>query len=464
MMYPRLFLAKNLLQNDGVIFVHIDDNEVHNLRLLMNEIFGEENFLGQFIINSTPNARDYGHIGKMHEYTLFYARNNALAQTNLIEDKEKHFKYIDETGGYNIHPLYNSNVAFTPLNRKNLYYPFYLNLDNKIETNFYEIGLSPFNNSVEIFPPKSVKDNVQFVWRWGKEKSLSEMNKNIIGYKTEEGEYRIVQKMRTSEKLIRSLLLEKDYSTRRGTAEAEEILGKKIFDFPKPVGLIKLFLKAGLSDGDYVLDFFSGSGTTAQAVLELNEEDGGSRKFIMVQFPEPIGMDSEAYKEGYHTIAEICRDRIRNVLKKIKTKQLASPELFTNNHPAPGFKSFKLSASSFKSWTNSWITEETLVQQLDAFTNPVKEPFDSKAMLCELMLKAGYTLTEKVTSVNNYYSIDGGRIIIALSAMDAGTVTNIIAARPEKLITLDLLFTGKDELKTNTALQMKAAKIDFKTI
>ncbi len=111
MMYPRLFLAKNLLKEDGVIFISIDDNEVSNLKSLCNEVFGEENFLGQFIINTTPNARDYGHIGKMHEYCLFFAKNIYETETNLIEDKDKSFKYNDSIGGYNIHPLYNSNVA-----------------------------------------------------------------------------------------------------------------------------------------------------------------------------------------------------------------------------------------------------------------------------------------------------------------------------------------------------------------
>jgi adenine-specific DNA-methyltransferase len=130
MMMPRLYLARNLLSQDGVIFISIDDNEVHNLRLLCNEIFGEENFLGQFIVNSTPNARDYGHIAKMHEYCIFYGKNTQFTQTNLIEDAEKSFKYKDDMGDFNIHPLYNSNVAFTNINRPNLYYPFYLNLDN----------------------------------------------------------------------------------------------------------------------------------------------------------------------------------------------------------------------------------------------------------------------------------------------------------------------------------------------
>ncbi len=484
MMYPRLFLAKNLLKEDGVIFVHIDDNEVHNLRLLMNEIFGEENFLGQFIINSTPNARDYGHIGKMHEYCMFYAKDSFLAETYLIDDKEKSFKYQDEIGEFNIHPLYNSNVAFTNLNRPNLYYPFYLNLENKIENDFYEIGLKPFKNSVEIFPSKSVKDNVQFVWRWGKEKASSELNKNIIGYETETGEYRIVQKMRTSEKLIRSLLLEKEFSTRRGTAEVEEVLGQKIFSFPKPINLTKLFLKSGLSKDEYVLDFFAGSGTTAQSVLELNQEDGGNRKFILVQLPEPCDASSEAFKAGYKTIADITQERIRRVIKKLQTtndevRTKKERELQFENHgnqtnPSSdnGFKSFKLSPSNFKIWRGNDITEENLVTQLDAFANPVREESTPNNMLYELLLKAGYTLTEKVVTViptkeesaQNYYAVKDGELIIALQAINQTMVDAIIASNPKKVIMLDHLFKSNDQLKTNTALQMNDAGIDFKTI
>lgn len=139
-MYPRLYIAKQLLKDDGVIFVSIDDNEVAQLRLLMDEVFGEENFLGEFVVKSTPNARDYGHIGKMHEYVVFYSKNEQNAQTNLLEEKEKTFKFKDKNGGFNVHPLYNSNVAFTPDNRPNLYYPFYLN-PQKQSSGFFEISL-----------------------------------------------------------------------------------------------------------------------------------------------------------------------------------------------------------------------------------------------------------------------------------------------------------------------------------
>lgn len=310
MMYPRLKLLRELLRDDGVIFISIDDNEHCNLKMMTDEIFGSENFIGTFVVNTTPNARDYGHIGKMHDFCIFYAKDIMKTQTNMIEDKEKIFRYKDNIGGFNIHPLYNSNVAFTNTNRPNLYYPFYLNKNKAIKgfgENFFEISLTKSKNSIEIFPPKSVKDNVQFVWRWGKEKSLDELNKEIVGYELSEGEYRIVQKMRTSEKVIRSILSEKEYTSRRGTAILEEIFGIKTFSFPKPVELIEIFLKAATNNDSIILDSFAGSGTTAHAVLDLNKEDGGNRKFILVEMEKNIAKN-------------ITAERVKRVIKREKYK------------------------------------------------------------------------------------------------------------------------------------------------
>ena len=316
MMYPRLKLLRDLLSEDGAIFISIDDNEHCNLKEIMDEIFSEANFVGTFVVNTTPNARDYGHIGKMHEFCIFYAKDYLQLTTNLIEDKEKVFKYKDDIGGFNIHPLYNSNVAFTNKNRPNLYYPFYLNKNKPITgfgENFFEISLTPSKNSIEIFPPKSVKGDAQFVWRWGKEKSLGELNKEIIGYMTGDEGYRIVQKMRTSEKLIRSVLSEKEYTSRRGTATVEEIFGSKTFVFPKPIELIKTFLKAATLTDSIVLDSFAGSGTTGHAVLDLNKEDGGTRQFIMVEMEDKVAKDITAErvkraikKYGYKDGFEYC--------------------------------------------------------------------------------------------------------------------------------------------------------------
>lgn len=279
-MEKRLKIARSLLSDKGVILLSIDDNEMNNLKMLCDSIYGENNNLGIFIVKSTPNARDYGFVGKMHEYILFYAKNLDKVETNLMPVLDKTFKYSDEKGGFNIHPLYNSNEAFTNENRPNLFYPFYLNPNNQND-DFYEISLEKQKDWIEIYPPKSVKNNVQFVWRWGKEKSIENLNKEIIGYKVSDGEYRIVQKMRHDEKLIRSILDNSDYTSRKGTAELEQIFNEKKFSFPKPLNLIKDIIFMASTGTSTILDFFAGSGTTGHAVLKLNAEDGGHRKFIL---------------------------------------------------------------------------------------------------------------------------------------------------------------------------------------
>jgi adenine-specific DNA-methyltransferase len=141
MMYPRLYLARNLLRDDGVIFISIDDNEQSNLKLLCDEVFGAENFIGLFVVNASPSGIDYGHIAKTHDYAFFYAKNIYEASTNQLAEESKEFKFTDEFGGFNIYPLYNGNVAFNPKTRPNLYYPFYLNIENNISDDFFEISV-----------------------------------------------------------------------------------------------------------------------------------------------------------------------------------------------------------------------------------------------------------------------------------------------------------------------------------
>lgn len=298
-MKKRLILAKDLLSEKWVIFISIDDNEQAQLKMLCDEIFWEQNFIWTFVINSTPNARDYWHIWKMHEYCLFYSKFYLKTETNLLEEKEKIFSYKDNIGWFNIHPLYNSNEAFTNLNRPNLYYPFYLNPYKNDENLFYEISLEYNSNYIEIYPSKSVKNDIQFVWRWGKNKAQENLNKEIIWYKTNNWEFRIVQKMRHSSKLIRSMLSDTQFTSRKGTAEIEEVFQDKIFNFPKPLNLIKNFIKISTSNSSIILDFFAWSWTTGHAVLELNKEDWWNRQFILCS-------NKEATKENPDK--NICKD------------------------------------------------------------------------------------------------------------------------------------------------------------
>ena len=419
MLYPRLRIAKDFLKDTGVIFISIDDNEQQNLRKICDEIFGAQNFLGTFVVNSTPNARDYGHMGKMHEFCLMYAKNAEVTVTNMLPDMSKTFKYKDAKGGYNIHPLYNSNEAFHKENRPNLYYPFYLYKDEPVGNGFYKIGLEPRDNSVEIYPPKSLKNGVQFVWRWGKDKSTRYMNEEIIGYETSPNEYRIVQKMRHSEKLIRSILFDTKYSSRRGTAEVESLLDGKIFSFPKPVSLISDFCRVGLGENDTVMDFFSGSATTAHAVMQLNAEDGGNRKFILVQLPEETDSKSEAYKAGYKTICDIGEERIRRAGKKIKEETGADIDY--------GFRCFKVDSSNMK---DVYYRPADIGQMnLDQFTDNIKEGRTPEDLLIQVMLDLGVLLSSKVEQTDiagkKVFSVADGYLI---ACFDKDVTEDVVTA------------------------------------
>ena len=429
MMFSRLKLARNLLSKDGLIFVSIDDNEQANLKKVCDEIFGEKNFIGIFCINSTPNARDYGHIGKMHEYALFYAKNIDFAKSNIIPEEDKKFTYSDEIGGFNIHPLYNSNEAFTPANRPNLYYPFYVNPNSKTKDGFYEIGLENRTGWIEVYPPKSVKNGVQFVWRWGKEeKSRANLNKEIVGYKVD-NEFKIVQKMRNSAKLIRSFLYDGGYTSRKGTAEVEEIMGSKIFSFPKPVELIKLFLKSGSNEDSIVLDFFSGSGTTAQAVMELNNEDNGNRRFILVQLPEKID------KKEFKTICDLGQERIRRVANKLKQSNSQCKDL--------GFRVYKTDSSNMK---DIFYKPNDLEQsQLRLFESNIKEDRTTDDLLTQVILDLGLTLDldieERMIGDNKVYYVAGNSLVACFDDnIDINIVDKICECEPYKVVFKDSAF------------------------
>jgi len=471
MMYPRLFLAKNLLRDDGVIFVSIDDNEVHNLRMIMDEIFGEENFIGIIAINSSPSAIDYGHLAKMHDYVVFYAKSLEETSTVQLEDENKEFKYSDEIGPFNLYPLYNGNVAFNPKTRPNLYYPFFLNPKKVINNEFYEIGIDNRNGWIEVYPVISRKDKIQRVWRWGKEKARSQLNKEIIGYKNEDGEFRIVQKTRLTGKVIRSLQIDKDISSRRGTGEVESIFGRKIFSFPKPIELIKRFISISTVDDGIILDFFAGSGTTAHSVMALNAEDGGNRKFICVQLAEPCEEENDAFKAGFKTIADIGKERIRRAAKKIKEETKGKLD-FDGKKTDLGFKVFKLEQSNFKQWRENVKTGEELKEQMKMFVDNTTKGAKPDDMLFEIILKnSRFDLNAKVSKesfdgVDYYRLADGVEIVCLAPKITKKLVDKVLSQKPEKFTCLDIAFKDNDQLKTNTALQMKSQEpeIDFKVI
>jgi adenine-specific DNA-methyltransferase len=396
MMFSRLLVARLLLKKDGVIFISIDDNEVHNLRKLMDEVFGEENFGGAFVVRSTPNARNYGHIAQMHDYCLMYCKDIEKTKTYELEEKDKEFKYADLNGGFNIHPLYNSDESFHIGNRKNLYYPFYLDPNSKNNDGFYDISITKTDkHTEEVYPPLSTKNRVQFVWRWAKDKSQKHINKEIIGYRNESGEYRIVRKMRHTTKIIRSMLLDKEFSGRRGTAEVESLFDEKVFSFPKPIHLLKTLALMATNEGDLILDFFAGSGVTAQAIIELNKEEHKNRKFVLVQLPEKIDDNERAYKKGFKKISDIAIERTKRVIEG----HGETPSLFGAGHKT-GFKVYRLAQSRFPRVTFQPDPDKSMAENVAALKQYIAEKeasmlisFDRDAVFDEILLKQGFPLT-----------------------------------------------------------------------
>jgi adenine-specific DNA-methyltransferase len=311
---------------------------------------------------------------------------------------------------------------------------------------------------------------VQFVWRWGKDKSLENLNDEIIGYKTNSGEYRIVQKMRHNEKIIRSLLLDTKYSSRRGTAEVEEIMEGKFFSFPKPLSLIIDLISIGCDDNSIIADLCSGSATTAHAVMQLNAEDGGNRKYICVQIPEETPEDSEARKAKFYTIPEIAKERIRRAGKKILEEQKAKNDgLFAGDAPKLdiGFKVFKLDSSNVNAWDSN---PENLEAALHNSLFNIKEDRAEDDLLYEILIKYGIELTEKINrhtiAGKTVYEMGAGSLIVCLAdnittdvAEGIGKLWNEVRPEDEnvkcRMVFKDSGFNGSDEMKTNTMLILK---------
>jgi len=241
-------------------------------------------------------------------------------------------------------------------------------------------------------------------------------------------------------------------SNQQGSIEVEKIFGARYFDFPKPSSLIKHFVVLGSDSDGIVLDFFAGSCTTAHAVLDLNAEDCGKRKFICVQMPEACDEKSEARKAGYKTIADIGKERIRRVLK--------------NGGMNAGLKVFKLRESNFKQWRGDVKDADELAAQMQLHTDPVVDGAEEEDILYELLLKSGVSLTARMRDHGSWYLVEDAdaKIAVALTRIDAATVKDILAASPDKVITLDRLFQNNDQLKTNTALQMEDAGVEFDVV
>ena len=304
MMWPRLQLLRELLAEEGVIFISIDDNEHHRLRMMMDEIFGKNYFIGEVIVVVNKGGRDYKKIATQHEYVLIYGKSeNSIIYEFLQPLKE--FKYKDISGEHNIQDLKNTNPKFDRTNRPNLYFPIYVNIKVPDSDGFYPISLERKHQSdEEVYP---MRGQIQGCWRWSKNKIRENIGNNseaseIIGYRKQKNGLGIAQKDRRNTRKPRSIWDESEMQTTKGTKLLNE-LGLNSFHFPKSLDLIKRITTISTTKNDIILDSFAGSGTTAHAVLALNKEDGGNRKFILVECEEYANT--------------ITAERVRRVIKGV---------------------------------------------------------------------------------------------------------------------------------------------------
>lgn len=315
-MAKRLKLAKNLLKRTGIIFISIDDNEQSQLKLLCDEIFGENNFIALIIVQTNKGGRDYLQIAKTHEYLLCYGKTTDTRLYEIPKDISS-LSLEDKSGKFEIRELRNRNPKFTKENRPNLYYPIYVYGEIKDKYGHCPISLKKSKKyNIEVFPKN--KDGKDSCWRWGT-KLLSQniieddpKRSQAVAKQKRDGGWNIYEKSRKSTTKAKSIWDESEVRTERGTIVLRNVLGKSLFDHPKPVELIDKLLRLSTNENSLILDFFAGSGTTGQAVLELNKEDEGNRQFILCTNNENNNGNR------YRIATDICYPRIEKVIKGYK--------------------------------------------------------------------------------------------------------------------------------------------------
>lgn len=382
-MYSRLFMARNLLKDDGVIFISIDDNEIHHLRMIMDDIFGEDNFVSEFIWKSRQNKDNRNTTGASidHEYILCYSKNNNVRALKGSERKKEQYSNPDNDprGDW----ASGNMVGILPENlRPNCHFDL-VNPETKINYGKPKMGWRYDKKTMQ----RLISEN-RIIWpssptgRPRRKVSLSELSDNYAGF---------------------SSIIGENIYTRTGTQEIEELFGFRAFDFPKPSALIEEIVNQVCEEDDLVLDFFAGSGSTGHATFALNSETG-NRRFILVQIPEPTLENSEAYKKGYKTISDICIDR----LKKVSEKE--------NNRLT--FKVFELKPSNFNLKEEFVLTENknleelknNYLKELGLYVNqPTIATANALDIVYEIILKNGFSLNSKIEEVkigsNKFYFV-----------------------------------------------------------
>lgn len=291
MMMPRLILLRDILSDTGLLFVSISDTEVHNLKLLLDEIFGENNFLCEIIIEVNKGGRDFNQVAKSHEYLLIYSKTG-LGKIREIEKEVSGHRYEDDISTFDIRELRNRNPKFGRFNRPNLHYPFYVDTASKDEYGFCAVSLERKNISdIEVYPKN--KRGKEGCWRWSKDLVSNNVSgytntDNVVAKQKSTGGWNIYEKYRKTTRKVKSIWTEPYMRTDQGTRDYNALGLDKDFQHPKPLEFIKKIMKIATNPDSIILDAFAGSGTTGQAVLRINSEDGGSRRFILIEDGEFI--------------------------------------------------------------------------------------------------------------------------------------------------------------------------------
>jgi len=412
MIYPRLKVAKDLLSDDGVIFISIDDNEVETLRKLCDEVFGQDNFVAQFIWKSRQNKdnRNITGVSIDHEYIVCFAKNASIRALKGSKRKTEQYQNPDNDPRG---PWTSANMAglLSADLRPNCHYDL-INPETGINYGRPQMGWRYDKNTMaRLIAEKRI------IWpdspegRPRKKSFLSEITEVLPGF---------------------SSIVGIDLYTRNATKEVESLFGNRYFDFPKPSGLIKELIEQSSRKDSIVLDFFSGSATTAHAVMQLNAEDGGKRKFIMVQLPEATDEKSEAYKAGYKNICEIGKERIRRAGKKIKEEHPEAKDLDT------GFRVLKLDSSNMQ---DVYYTPEEFTQG-NLFEDNIKPKRTEEDLLFQTMIDLGIELSAKIEQTQiagkTVWNVSDGYLMACFDeAVNETTITEIAKQQPYYFVMCD---------------------------
>ena len=469
MLYSRLMLARNVLSDDGVLFVSIDEHEIDNCLKILDDVFGRSNRSGVIVVKSNPRgSMSIGEIANLHEYLAVYCKNAFSADIvghKLSEEMASEYKYHDENGEYRLLGLRMRGGFWRRSDRPNLYFPIYVNpLDGSISLT----KTQSFSEEAIPVQPSTMEDGT---WRWSKEKIQAEQHL-LIGKRVKRGDsevWDIYQKdyydreggRRTKAKSIWDA---SEINYQNGTTEIKTLFGKCVFDYSKPVYLLTQIIEMiGMKDGDIVMDFFSGSATTAHAVLQANSEDNIKRHFIMVQLQEECDKKSEAYKLGYNTICEVGKERIRRAGAKIKNEHpLATPQLDT------GFRVLKLDDSNMNEVYYS--AGEYTQDMLSLMQSNVKNDRTDLDLLFGCLLDWGLPLSMPYTSeivegcrVHTYN--DGDLIACFDESIPDSVIKEIARRQPLRAVFRDSSFEGSSaKINVGEKFKMMAPDTRVKVI